>query len=85
MKKTIAVLAVAATLVAFTSEKFFTLKFNEADLNKHYNKLEMTKKIVNESNLPHQQVVFIVSSIDSLQMEIVQQVQVQLKDTTKKK
>ena len=41
------------------AEKEFTIKFSETEINKHWQKLEAIKQIVNESNLPHQQVVFI--------------------------
>lgn len=82
MKKTIFVLSVIL-LSSFTYnviEKEFTIKFSETEINKHWQKLEAIKQIVNESNLPHQQVVFIGKSIDSLQMTISAQVQKQLKD-----
>ena len=81
MKKTILVLAVIL-LSSFTYnviEKEFTLKFKEQELSKHFQKLSLIKQIVNESNLPHQSVVFVSNSIDSLQSEISKQVSEQVK------
>lgn len=69
MKKAIALFAVLA-LVAFTSEKFITVKFTEPQINHHWQSLNQIKQIVDQSNLPHNQVVFIVQSIDSLQKNI---------------
>lgn len=66
-------------------EKEFTIKFSETEINKHWQKLETIKKIVQESNLPHQQVLFIERSIDSLQLSIARQVKEQISDTTTKK
>lgn len=65
-------------LASFTAEKFFTLKFSEAAINKHYQNLGAIKQIVEKSNLPHQEVVFISNSIDSLQKDIVTQVRTQV-------
>lgn len=65
-------------LVSFTAEKFFTFKFTEAAINKHYQNLGAIKQIVEKSNLPHQEVVFITNSIDSLQKDIVTQVRTQV-------
>jgi len=56
---------------------YFTLKFSEAALNKHYQNLGAIKQIIEKSNLPHQEVVFVASSIDSLQLDIVNQVKAQ--------
>lgn len=65
-------------LTAFTTEKVFTLKFSEVDINKHYDKLSLIRQIVDNSNLPHQDVVFVTKSIDSLQAEIINQVKGQV-------
>ena len=62
---------------AFTAEKYFTLRFTEADLNNHFKKLSAIRQLVNNSNLPHQEVVFVLSSIDGLQNDVVQQVKAQ--------
>lgn len=85
MKKTIIIiLAFVFTSAFIAKEKEFTIKFSESEINKHWQKLSAIKQIVQESNLPHQQVVFIEKSIDSLQMLIASQVQKQISDSTKK-
>jgi hypothetical protein len=65
-------------LTAFTAEKVFTLKFSEVDINKHYQNLSLIRQIVDNSNLSHQDVVFVTKSIDSLQSEILNQVKGQV-------
>lgn len=77
--------AILILFICFTKEKFFTIKFNEADLNKHWNKLTTIQQVLDESNLPHSVVRYAVSAIDSLKLDIQTQVAVQLKaDTTVK-
>jgi hypothetical protein len=65
-------------ITAFTVEKTFTLKFSETDINKHYQKMSMIKQIVDNSNLAHQEVLFVSKSIDSLQTDILTQVKAQI-------
>jgi len=65
-------------LTAFTAEKTFTLKFSETDINKHYQKLSVIRQIVDNSNLSHQEVVYVTKAIDSLQADMVAQVKAQL-------
>jgi hypothetical protein len=65
-------------LTAFTAEKVFTLKFSETDINKHYQKLSVIRQIVDNSNLSHQEVVYVTKAIDSLQADIVTQVKAQI-------
>ena len=65
-------------LTAFAAEKTFTLKFSETDINKHYQKLSVIRQIVDNSNLSHQEVVYITKAIDSLQADIVTQVKAQI-------
>lgn len=65
-------------LTAFTAEKTFTLKFSETDINKHYQKLSVIRQIVDNSNLSHQEVVYVTKAIDSLQADILTQVKGQL-------
>ncbi len=69
MKKTLTILA-ALALMSFAAERYITLKFSEPQLNYHWKNLENVKKLVDESNLPHAQVKFIINSIDSLQSDI---------------
>lgn len=72
-------------LVAFTAEKTFTLKFSETDINKHYQKLSVIRQIVDNSNLSHQEVVYVTKAIDSLQAEILTQVKAQIEPAPTKK
>ena len=65
-------------LTAFAAEKTFTLKFSETDINKHYQKLSVIRQIVDNSNLSHQEVVYVTKAIDSLQADILTQVKGQL-------
>jgi hypothetical protein len=69
MKKTLTILS-ALALMSFAAERFIAVKFTEPQLNYHWRNLENVKKIVDESNLPHAQVKFIIKSIDSLQNDI---------------
>ena len=78
-------LLVILALTAFTADKVYTLKFSEEALNKHFNNLSAIKAVVEKSNLPHQEVVFVVNSIDSLQKSIVEQVKAQSETVAPKK
>jgi hypothetical protein len=69
-------------LTAFTAEKVFTLKFSETEINKHYQKLSVIRQIVDNSNLSHQEVVYVTKAIDSLQADIVAQVKTQIVQET---
>ena len=65
--------------MAFTTlPDTFTFKFSEAEINAHYQNLSAIKQIVERSNLPHQEVVFVQKSIDSLQGELVRQIKTQV-------
>ena len=67
------------TLVAFTTlPDTFTFKFSEAEINAHYQNLSAIKQIIERSNLPHQEVVFVQKSIDSLQGDLVRQIKTQV-------
>ena len=72
-------------MISFTAEKVFTLKFSEADINKHYQKLSVIRQIVDNSNLSHQEVVYVTKAIDSLQADILTQVKAQLEPAPIKK
>jgi hypothetical protein len=63
----------------------YTLKFSEEALNKHFNNLSAIKAVVEKSNLPHQEVVFVLNSIDSLQKTILEQVKAQSETVAPKK
>ena len=72
-------------LTAFVAEKTFTLKFSETEINKHYQKLSVIRQIVDNSNLSHQEVVYVTKAIDSLQAEILTQVKTQIEPAPTKK
>ena len=82
MKKTLAFIGVLG-LLSFTVEKFITVKFSEEQINYHWQNLNTIKSVVNQSALPHNQVVFILQSVDSLQKDI--QTNAKLDSTTTKK
>lgn len=69
MKKALAIIAVLG-LLSFTIEKYVTVKFTEEQINYHWQNLNAIKNVVNQSALPHNQVVFILQSVDSLQKDI---------------
>lgn len=73
------------TVLGFSIEKELTVKAPVAEWQKHINKLEVIRRIADESNLSNQEVKFITKSIDSLEILIVPQLQKQLADTVKKK
>jgi hypothetical protein len=72
-------------LTAFAAEKTFTLKFSETDINKHYQKLSVIRQIVDNSNMSHQEVVYVTKAIDSLQSDILTQVKAQIEPAPTKK
>jgi len=69
---------------SFTVRKVLTLSFSEEALNSHFQRLNTIKAMVDKSNLPHQEVMYITNSIDSLQREILMQVKPQLSPELKK-
>lgn len=80
-KKAIIVIISIMSIVTFaftTLPDTFTFKFSEAEINAHYQNLSAIKQIVERSNLPHQEVVFVQKSIDSLQGELVRQIKTQV-------
>lgn len=72
MKKTkIALVAlVAVVLMSFVAEKFIVIRMPEEKMNYHWQNLNGMKQIVSGSNIPHQQAIFLLTSIDSLQKDI---------------
>ena len=69
MKKVLFAIA-AITLASFTVEKFVVIKFKEDQVNYHWQNLNTIKQVVNQSALPHNQAIFVLQSIDSLQKDI---------------
>ena len=70
MKKVVSILVVAVILMSFVAEKFIVIRMKEDQINFHWQGLNNTKQLVNKSSLPHDQVVYILQSIDSLQKDI---------------
>lgn len=83
--KNICLILLCFLLFSFGAERSFSLKFKEGELNQHFKNLNTIKEIANTSNLPHQQVLFILTSIDSLQQSIRTQVLPQMRDSSSKK
>ena len=81
MKKALAFIAVLG-LLSFTIEKYVVVKFTEEQINYHWQNLNAIKNVVNQSALPHNQVVFILQSVDSLQKDI--QTSAKIDSTSKK-
>ncbi len=74
-------LFVAVILLSFTTneQKEYTLKFSEGELSKHFQNLSVIKQIVDKSSMPHNEVKFIIASIDSLQKDIQNKIKDQIK------
>lgn len=53
-----------------TVEKFVIVKMTEPNMNFHWQNLNQIKVIIDQSNIPHNQAVYVVKSIDSLQKSI---------------
>ena len=71
-------------LMSFTAQQYYSLKFSEEALNKHFQNLTVIKQIAEKSNIAHQEVLFITASVDSLQKEIIAQVKTQQEPAPKK-
>ena len=86
MKKTILALFVVASLAfGYQYGKPLTVTASEEQWAYHFKNFAQIKEIVNQRNLPHQQVVFVLNSLDSLQNFSYPQLLKQLLDTTKVK
>ena len=70
MKKTVLAVAAVILLMSFVAEKFIVVKMKEEQMNFHWQNLNTIKQVVNSSTMPHNQVVFILQSVDSLQKDI---------------
>ena len=68
--KNILLLAATLALFSFAADKFISMRIAEPTVNYHWNNLNSIKAIADQSNLPHSQVKFIISSIDSLQKDM---------------
>lgn len=69
MKKLFFVCASLA-LCSFAAERFISMRLPEPTVNYHWQNLNNIKSIADQSNLPHAQVKFIMSAIDSLQKDL---------------
>ena len=86
MKKTILALVVIASLAfGYQYSKPLTVTATEEQWSYHFKNMAQIKDILNQSNLPHQQVVFVLNSLDSLQNLAYPQLFKQLTDTAKSK
>ena len=83
MKKALLVVG-AVGLMSFAAEKFIVVKFKEDQINYHWQNLNMVKEVVNQSTMPHNQVLFVLKSIDSLQKDIQKTATIDSLTTTKK-
>lgn len=83
MKKALLVVG-AVGLMSFAAEKFIVVKFKEEQINYHWQNLNMVKEVVNQSTMPHNQVLFVLKSIDSLQKDIQKTAIIDSLTTTKK-
>jgi hypothetical protein len=58
------------SLLSFIAEKTYTVRFTEPQIQYHWQNLEAIKQVADQSQLPHNQVKFIVNTIDSLQKDM---------------
>jgi hypothetical protein len=84
MKKTISLAVLMIALLAFTAEKKFRVDLTEKQASRMFNDLANIQKIVDNSPLPHDQVKYIVSSIDSIRADMLPQISKQIDSTSKK-
>ena len=80
--KQVSLILLAILLLSFVAEKFVVIRFNEGQVNYHWQNLNAIQQVVNQSALPHNQVVFIIQSVDSLKKDI--QANVTIDSTSKK-
>ena len=85
MKKTVVAIAAIILLASFVAEKFVVIKFKEEQVNYHWQNLNAIQQVVNQSTLPHNQVVFILQSVDSLKKDIQANVTIDSTSQTLKK
>ena len=72
MKRIFTVLAIVGIFctLGFTTEKLYIFKFNETQINYHWQNLEAIKIMMDQSALPHNQVKQAVAAIDSMQKDM---------------
>jgi len=80
--KQVSLILLAILLLSFVAEKFVVIRFKEDQVNYHWQNLNAIQQVVNQSSLPHNQVIFIIQSVDSLKKDI--QANVTIDSTSKK-
>lgn len=71
MKGKVAILVFLSIIfMSFVAERFVVVRFKEEQINYHWQNLQAVKQILSQSALPHNQVVFSIQAIDSLQKNI---------------
>ena len=73
--KSLSILLLAIS--SFRGDKNICIKFSEDQLNNHFNNLDGMKEIIEKSDISKKDLMFIISSINSLQKDIISQVQKQ--------
>lgn len=81
-QKVLIFLGIFLFFTAFVAERIAIIKLTEDQINFHWQNLNTTKQIVNKSTIPHNEAVFVISSIDSLQKDISTNIKI---DSTSKK
>lgn len=74
MRKLITIL-IGFALMSFGVQTII-IRMTDAELTYHWQNLETTKQIIDKSTLPHNEAVFIIRSIDSLQKNILKSAKV---------
>jgi len=80
--KQVSLILLGILLLSFVAEKFVVIRFKEDQVNYHWQNLNAIQQVVNQSSLPHNQVIFIIQSVDSLKKDI--QANVTIDSTSKK-
>lgn len=71
MKTKATILVILSVIfMSFVAERFVVVRFKEEQINYHWQNLQAVKQILSQSALPHNQVVFSIQAIDSLQKNI---------------
>jgi hypothetical protein len=78
MKKLIAII-LSLSFFSFSIQKDPTVTLPMFTWKKHIAKLETIRQIIDDSNLPNQEVKFVKASIDSLENDLIKQLQEQEK------
>jgi hypothetical protein len=86
MKKLSIAILLTLTMISFAPEKKLKVELPLNIWSKHLQKLEVVRGVIEETNLPHQQVTFVTRTIDSLEMDLYAQLtpQVRLADSIAK-